>query len=141
MNALAIPCGAPAPTQNDFATGAAKLRSFDRVPPPFDVVPLGGVVAVYDPRWFDIVEGRYYVVESQNPPGGMGWQAYDDHVRRYDGPRTLLKTTRRVIRAIRREQTGDAWWFVHERGSADGPIKDWAAGHNVVGEVVGIYRP
>lgn len=139
MNAIALAASAPDTTECEFEAGAATLRSFDSIPPPFDVVPLGGMVAVYDPRWFDIVEGRFYVVESQHPPGGMGWETYDDHVRRYEGPRTLLKTTRRVIRAARREHTGDAWWFIHERGSADGPIKDWAAGHNIVGEVVGIY--
>ncbi len=141
MNAIALAESALAKTDDEFEAGAAKLRSFDRVPPPFDVVPLNGMVAVFDPRWYDIVEGRFYVVESQHPPGGMSWSTYDDHVRRYEGPRTLLKTKRRVIRATRRKNTGSAWWFVHENGAGDGPLKDWAAGHNVVGEVVGIFRP
>lgn len=120
------------------------LRSYSAIPNDLEVVSLAGMVAVYSSCWSEITEGNYYVTESQRPPGGMTWQAYDEHVRRYETegwPRTHLETKRRVIRATRRKHTGNAWWFIHERGSADGPIKDWAVGHNIVGEVVGIYRP
>ncbi|XAP76978.1 hypothetical protein ABC955_10280 [Citromicrobium bathyomarinum] len=144
MSALAIADRAIASPEDEFAPGAYSLRSFDHVPESFDVVPLRGMVALADPRWYEIAEGRYYVIETQHPPGGMGWETFDDCVRRRGsdgGPRPLLKTSRRVVRAVRRTATGDAWWFIHESGFADGPIKAWAVGHNVVGEVVGIYRP
>lgn len=137
-------CAELTPLDDEFRDNAPPLRSFGRVPPSFGTVPLSGMVAIYDPRWFEIAEGRFYVVESQHPPGGMGWQTYDEHTRRYDrdgGHRTLLKTERRVIRAMRRPATGTAWWFIQESGFADGPIHDWAVGHNVIGEVVGMYRP
>ncbi|MBH1944429.1 hypothetical protein I5L01_09305 [Erythrobacter sp. YJ-T3-07] len=144
MSALAVATSKLAMPNGEFSSGTHALRIFDRVPSGHDVVPLCGMVAVSHPKWLEMVEGGFYVVETQHPPGGMVWQTYDEHVQRYDmdgGPRTLLKTSRRVIRAVRREATGDAWWFIHESGFADGPIKAWAVGHNVVGEVVGIYRP
>lgn len=144
MSALALAQPVAATTGDGFHSDALKLESFARIPPGFDVVPLSGMAAVFNPKWSDIIEGRYYVVESQQPTGGMSWHLYDEHVLRCDrdgSPRTLLKTTRRVVQAIRRENTGTAWWFVHESGFSDGPIKDWAVGHNIVGEVVGIYQP
>ena len=143
MNALAVANSTPITVADEFEAGAATLRSFDRVPPPFDVVPLGGMVAVFDPRWSNIVEGRFYVIESQRPVGGMSWETYDQFNRAHGPgePRVRIATTRRVIRAVRKERTGDDWWFIQENGFADGPIMDWAAGHNIVGEVVGIYRP
>ena len=144
MNAFSVETFVLVKMEDEFSSGTHSLRTFEHVPEGFDVVPVGGMVAVSDPRWYEIAEGSFYAIETQHPQGGMGWETYDDCVRRRGGdggPRPLLKTSRRVVRAVRRAATGDAWWFTHESGFADGPIKAWAGGHNVVGEIVGIYRP
>ncbi len=142
MNALALTHPTPANCEDEFGAGAPSLSVFDHVPKGHDVVPLGGLVAIFDSQWREIEEGRYYVVESQAPVSGMGWEAYDQFNEGHapGEPRVRIKTSRYVIRAVRRPTTGNAWWFVLESGFHDGPIADWAVGHNVVGEVVGIYR-
>lgn len=73
----------------------------------------------------------------------MTWETYDwMNARHGPGePRVMIKTSRRVVKATRREDTGDAWWFRHESGFSDGPYADWTAGRDFVGEVIGIYRP
>lgn len=141
MNAIALPHAAAA--EDEFSQSVQSLSLLDRVPPGCDVVPLAGMVAVYDTKSHDLREGRYYVIERQRPASGMSWATYDrfNHEHGPGEPRTQLDTSREVVRAVRRPQTGDAWWFVLESGFANGPIKAWAAGHDLVGEVVGIYRP
>lgn len=143
MNALASIEALPAAPKGDFYTGAPALSSFQSVPSGCDVTPMGGMVAIFDVRWSEIQEGGYYVVESQHPVGGMSWETCDqiNRSKAPADPRVRLKTARRVVRATRRETTSGAWWFVQEGGFQDGPIADWAVGYNVVGEVVGIYRP
>lgn len=143
MNALAHPQYALAGQTDEFSADAPTLEAFDRVPAGCDVVPLCGMVAIFHPSWHEVREGSYYVTESQLPAGGMGWETYDQFNAKVGAgePRVRIKTARSVVRATRRPQADDAWWFVMESGFRDGPVANWAAGYNIIGEVIGIYRP
>lgn len=123
------------------------LRVFTSIPEHHhDVTALLGLVVVYDTDTLcreDIQEGALYVVEDHRPVGGMSWEIYD-RLNREHGPReprVRIKTSRRVIRAVRCEHDPGLWWQVLPSGHRDGPIYDWAMAHNFVGKVVGIYRP
>lgn len=59
MNALAHPQTAIVPVGAGFEGDSPELATFDHVPRGCDVVPLGGMVAIFDRRWQDIGEGRF----------------------------------------------------------------------------------
>lgn len=137
-----LPAEAPA----DF--GLLDLRIFDSIPRHnHDVVVLRGIVAVYATDVIGregILENAYYVRESQHPYSGMSWDQWlrlevEDR-RPRSQPRGALRTRRQVVRAIRWPRTGD-WALRLESGTVDGPYHDWAFGADLIGKVVGIYRP
>ena len=141
MNALARLAG---PVANSFTADPLTLRIFGEVPDSCDVVPLRGLVAVYDTDWRFVRDGGLYVVERQTPVGGMSWETYDRFNREHGPrePRCRIKTSREVVQVRRRPGDSDpSWWLVLPSGFHDGPIADWALGHNFVGEVLGLYRP
>ena len=129
-------------TQNEvFAISG--LRLFNSIPEDHDVVPLKGRVMVFDPNALhreEIVDGGLYVVENQHPVGGMSWETYD-RFNQTSEPRVRIKTSRRVVRTVRRENVPNQWWQVLPSGYHDGPFPDWSVTLNMVGKVVGIYIP
>lgn len=125
------------------------LRIFTSIPDhrDFGIAALMGMVAVYDEKLLHtegIIEGGFYVRESQHPHSGLGWEGWLQHELRDSSPRSQprspLKTRREVVRAIRwpyKEQ----WSLRLSSGYVDGPYHDWAFGSDFVGRVVGIYHP
>ena len=141
MSALAI---ADRESGFDF-TG---LRLVESIPDDrHDVAVLLGEVVAYDLDALHrepLQEGALYVVESQHPVGGMSWETYDRFNREFVArgeSRVRIATTRRVIRALRHPRMADHWAHVQPNGFHDGPFPDWAATHNIVGKVVGVFRP
>ena len=128
----------------------SKLRVFESIPPlDHDVVVLGGIVAVFDtqlPHIEGIVEGAYYVRESQHPVANMSWEQWlrlerdDPDSHRRAQPRSPLKVTREVVQAIRWPHA-DNWALRLASGGVDGPYHEWAFGTDLIGKVVGIFRP
>lgn len=126
----------------------ADLRTFDRIPDDrHEVAVLLGEVVVYDIDALyreHLQEGALYVVENQHPVGGMSWETYDrfnkGHTAR-GAPRVRIAAKRRVIRALRDPRVADHWAHVLPNAAHDGPFPDWAAAHNIVGRVVGVFRP
>lgn len=133
------------PGTSDFAID--DLQVFTSIPEHrHDVVSLLGLVMVYETDALDyeaIQEGAFYVVEDQHPVGGMNWETHDRLNREHgpSAPRSRIRTSRRVIRAVRCHHDPSLWWQVLPSGHCDGPIPDWSMAHNFVGKVVGIYRP
>lgn len=127
--------------------GFNDLRVFTSIPEHHhDVTTLLGLVIVYETDALcreGVKEGGLYVVESQQPVGGMTWDIYD-RLNRERGPReprARIKTSRRVIRAVRCDHDPELSWQILPSGYRDGPFHDWAMAHDFVGKVVGIYRP
>jgi hypothetical protein len=111
-----------------------------------DVVALLGLAIVYETDTLGregITEGALYVVEDQHPVGGMNWETFDEFNRQHGPcePRVRIKTSRRVIRAVRGGSGPHNWWQVQQSGYPDGPYYDWAICQNMVGKVVGVYQP
>jgi hypothetical protein len=135
----------PEPDNLGFSFG--DLRVFTSIPlHHHDVVALSGFVVVYETDSLGregVNEGSLYVVEDQRPVGGMSWELYDRLNREYGprDPRVRVSTSRRVIRAVKRDSDASHWWHVHPSGFHDGPFPDWAAAHTMVGKVVSVYRP
>ena len=123
------------------------LRVFTSVPQyHHDVVALLGMVVVYDTHALgrEVVEdGGLYVVEDQRPVGGMSWETYDrlNSDRGQLTPSSQIKTTRRVVRLQHSHNMPECWDHVLPSGARDGPIPHWDVTFNMVGKVVGIYRP
>lgn len=128
------------------------LRIFDHIPdhPDYGIVALRGSALIYDisPIHSEgIVEGAFYVRESQRPVACRPWQdwlrdEWEDRDRRA-GPNVPLAVTREVVRAVRwpRAKEVDNWAVRLASGFTDGPYYDWWFGRDFVGKVVGIYRP
>jgi hypothetical protein len=148
--ALALSTQLPAaPPRSDF--DLQDLRLFDRIPEfHHDIVALDGMVVVYDTYILGcegVQDGSFYVIEHQYPVAGMRWESWlqfewdDEHRKRRAQPRSPLKTSREVIRAVRCPSGEDRWWFKLASGFSDGPIHGWSVGHNFVGKVVGLFHP
>lgn len=126
----------------------SNLRRFDQIPPhdTFDVVPMRGLVVVFDRKALDIEgiqPGQLYVRESQRPCGAMAWRDWLETEARHGdfaGPASLLRTRRGVVQAIPHPRHGGPS-FRLDSGFVDGPYKEWCYGHNLVGKVVGVYAP
>jgi len=130
-----------------------ELLIFDSVPDhrDFGIVALKGLVAIYDTTSIyreGIIEGSFYVRENQRPAGHRPWQDWlrDEisHPERNVGPHSPLTTSREVVRAVRwprSDKDSDNWAFRLASGFTDGPYYDWWFGRDVIGKVVGIYRP
>jgi hypothetical protein len=135
------------PTPSDFSFHG--FRIFTSVPdhPDYGTVALHGMVVIYDERPIHmegLVEGSFYVRESQHPVAAMAWESWlksewEDRARRGQ-PRSPLKTRREVVQAMRWPYA-DNWSVRLSSGFVDGPYHDWAFGYDFVGKVVGIYRP
>lgn len=113
----------------------------------FGIAALQGMVVVYDirPLRFEgVVEGAFYVRESQRPAASRPWADWLrgelEERNRLAGPSVPLETRREVVRAIR-QQHSDLWSVHLASGFVDGPYHDWWFGRDFVGKVVGIYRP
>ena len=125
----------------------SELRVFSSVPEfHHDVAALLGLVFIYETDGLcrkGIEDGALYVVEDQRPVGGVSWETYDQFNRGHGPrePRVRITTSRRVVRAIRRQDHPDHWWQVLPSGFHDGPFPDWSMTHNMVGKIVGLYRP
>jgi hypothetical protein len=135
----------PESSAPQFAFG--ELCVFSTVPQHHhDVTTLLGMVLVYETDTLcleGIKEGAYYVVEDQHPVSGMSWELYDrcNREHRPREPRVRIKTSRRIVRAVRRTQEPDLWWLALPSGFHDGPYEDWVVAGNMVGKVVGVYQP
>ena len=136
----------PTPIEPDFAL--ADMAVFTVIPVNFHgIVALGGMVAVYATDLIDregILEGAYYVRESQRPAACMAWEQWlqrevEERYRRV-GPRSPLQIRREVVQAIR-WPSADDWSLRLASGYVDGPYHDWAFGCDLIGKVVGIYHP
>ncbi len=112
------------------------------------IVPMLGMVVVYATDLIGregILEGALYVREGQRPYCGS-WEHWlrleveAERERRLCGPQGLLRITREVVQAIRWPYD-DAWSLRLASGHVDGPYKEWAFGLDLIGKVVGIYRP
>lgn len=156
MSALAVlhaPKQLPANSNDADEFDFSGIRIFAHVPDHRDlgIVALKGIVAVYDikPLYSEgIVEGAFYVRESQSPAGCRPWQdwladEWEERGRRRAGPTSPLITRREVVRAVRyrRSDQEDNWAARLSSGFTDGPYYDWWFGRDFVGKVVGIYRP
>lgn len=136
-----------APETEAFAENAQDLAAYNFVPCGCDVVPLGGLVAIFDRdtlRREEITEGAYYVRERQRPRASMPWSNWlaletQDATPR-SGPASPLQIEREVVRAIR-WRCGDQWALQSAEGYTDGPFYDWAFGHDFIGKVIGLYQP
>lgn len=134
-------------SRNADSPSFAALRVFSTVPEDHhDVAICLGMVLVYETDTLTrdgIEDGALYVVEDQRPPSGMSWEIYDRLNRSFwpDQPRVRLKTTRRVVRAVKRIGDPEQWWQVQSSGYRDGPFAGIYVAQNMVGKVVGIYRP
>jgi len=125
------------------------LRIFTSVPDHRDygIVALHGMVVIYDERPIcmeGVLEGAFYVRESQYPVSGMPWDSWlraewDDRTPRIQ-PRSRLKIRREVVQAMRWPYA-DNWSVRLSSGYVDGPYHDWAFGHDFLGKVVGLYQP
>lgn len=130
---------------------ATRLKIFREIPRyHHEVAVLLGMVVVYetDSLFRDSVQdGGLYVTESQYPVAGMRWESWlryeveDEDRHRRAQPRSPLKTSRTVVKAVRCPSGKDLWWLRLPSGFSDGPIHGWSIGHNFVGKVVGIYAP
>lgn len=135
------------PESEAFAESAQDLAIFNFVPSGCDVVPLGGMVAIFDRDTLcreEITEGAYYVRERQRPRAGILWSNWlaleaRDATPRF-GPASPLQIEREVVRAVRWRR-GDQWALQSAEGYTDGPFHDWAFGHDVIGKVIGLYQP
>lgn len=135
----------PADTEFDFSG----FQVFTTVPDHRDygIVALRGMVIVYDERPLHqegIIEGAFYVRESQRPRSGMSWELWLQHERndqqRRVGPAGPLAIRREVVQAIH-WPSDDEWAVRLPSGHVDGPYYDWAFGTDFIGKVAGIYLP
>lgn len=125
------------------------LRRFTAVPDhrDFGIVALRGMVIVYDETPLScegIIEGAFYVRESQRPRSLMSWETWlkrerDDLDRRV-GPVSPLQIRREVVQAVRWPRGGH-WALRLASGFTDGPYYDHAFGLDLIGKVAGIYLP
>ena len=156
MSALAVlpaPRRLPATLDDAEEFDFSGLRIYAHVPDhrDFGIVALKGIVAVYDVKPLHsegIVEGAFYVRESQRPACARDWQdwlrdEWNDRDRRA-GPNAPLTVTREVVRAVRwsrSDRDTDNWAARLASGFTDGPYYDWWFGRDFIGKVVGIYQP
>ena len=147
--AIAAPLDCSLPTTETPGFEFPDMRIFDTIPihDDYDVVAVRGAVAVLDRvivRREGVLDGSFYVRESQRTPACMPWD--DWHRRELEDQshgvrlRSRLKIRREVVRAIRWPH-GDCWALRLASGFVDGPYHDWAFGSDLIGKVVGIYRP
>ncbi len=125
-----------------------QLSAFDVVPEHgYGVVIMRGQVIVYDSEALHreaVIEGEYYVAESQRPPGNMpliNWLRLEQRDEVRAQPYSPLKTERQVVQLVRRGIGPDNWFQRLVGGYGDGPYYDATIGNNLVGRVVGIFRP
>jgi hypothetical protein len=145
--ALTRPAEAMAPAHAGFTL--PELRVFTSVPEHHHgIVALRGAVVVYETDALSregVLDGAYYVVENQHPPAGMRmdrwlegeWEGSDRRAQ----PRSPLNVSRRVVQLVRCAERPGHWWQLQTSGFSDGPYPDWSVCFNLVGKVVGIYRP
>ena len=126
-----------------------QLRAFSEIPPyDHEVIAFRGMVLTYATdaisRDGGLIEGAFYVLENQNPVSGMSWATHDrlnrEHTERGE-PRTRIKVKRWVVQALRWPTMSDHWRLVTPEGFSDGPYPDWSVTWDLIGKVVGVYRP
>lgn len=150
--ALALPTSVPQTIDPASEFDLHDLRIFTSIPDHRDygVVAMHGMVVVYDLRPIyteGIVEGAFYVRESQSPAASRRWSdwlrdEWNDSDRGRIGPNVPLTTRREVVQAVRWPAGGtDSWAARLSSGFTDGPYYDWWFGRDFVGKVVGVYRP
>lgn len=148
MNALAMTRALPVATAPDFDFDDHRLRIFTHVPAhDHGIVALRGIVVVYDTQalhYEGVTEGAYYVRESQYTPAGMSWESWlqaewQTRDRRVS-PYSRLTSRREVVQAIHWPRP-DSWALRLASGAVDGPYIDGLFGFDLIGKVVGIYRP
>lgn len=125
------------------------LRIFTSVPDHRDygIATLRGLVLIYDEKPLHvegIIEGAYYVRESQRPHACRPYRDWLESelegCRNKERIRVPLKISREVVQAIRWPYAED-WAVRLSSGHVDGPYYDWAWGTDFIGKVVGIYLP
>ena len=123
-----------------------RMQIFTHVPEHRDsgIVVLEGMVFVFDRHLVRVegfLEGSFYVREHQRPVAGMSWETHDrlnrEHGRQM---RSRIDVDREVVQAIRWPSAKE-WALRLASGFVDGPYYDWGFGHDLIGKVVGIYRP
>ena len=136
-------------TAPDDGFDLKSLRRFTSVPehPDFGIVALRGMVIIYDEAALhreDVIEGAYYVRESQRPHSMLAWEKWlqrewEKRTRRA-GPAGPLQTRREVVQAVRWPR-GEHLALRLASGFTDGPYKDRWFGVDLIGKVIGIYLP
>lgn len=127
----------------------AELSIFTAIPNhrDVDVVGMNGMVIVFDKRLHllsDLQEGALYVREFQRPPSNMAWRNWLNLELEHEGqegrhsPFSSLNIVREVVQAVT-YMGGPAMRLAS--GFIDGPYKEWSYGSDLIGKVVGIYRP
>ena len=140
-----------APPTEELTFAFSDLRVFTSIPAHHhDIIAFRGAVLVFctDFRCCHetVEEGALYVRESQRPAANMLWESWlrleCEEAFRYRNhcPRSPLKIVREVVQAVRWPRR-DAWALRLASGFVDGPYKDWAFGTDLVGKIVGVYRP
>ena len=137
----------PSSTVDQNGFDFSDLQVFDTIPRyNHDVVPMHGLVIVFDKlafRYEGFIEGKLYVRENQRPAANLRYDSWLDLEREYGqpaGPSSPLVTHREVVRYVTHAPTGLPALRMDSR-FVDGPYQEWAFGRNLVGKVVGIYRP
>lgn len=145
MGALQRITGAAIAPPPSFAAASLSLQAFETVPRGMGIATVAGEVVVYadDLSRTGPIENAYYVVEYQSLPGGMSWETF----RRIESER--ITTSREVIRLERRavnlpgDQHKTEMWQYRHFGNfwVTGPLPDHRVCDQIVGRVVGIFRP
>ena len=138
----------PAPIAEPEGFDVSELHIFTSIPRyHHDVVALRGLVVVFDTeclRREGIQMGKLYVRQNQSPPSSMAWeewlkQEWADRERRH-GPVSRLRISREVVLAFAHPRHGGPCVRL-DSGYVDGPYHEWAFGMDLIGKVVGVYRP
>ena len=143
------------------------LRIFPSIPPRHGVHAVemnsvmfrAGEVAVYDELWASerqkngpvdtlLEPGCIYITETQRPVAMMSWEQWNERGTKYG--RSRLQTRRSIVRVERSRWKGaEDCWMIHPLASqsggvfhcSDGPYDEIHLVDQIIGKVVGIYRP
>ncbi|MGN6377151.1 MAG: hypothetical protein ACTHMG_16570 [Sphingomonas sp.] len=146
--AIALRASPLPPMPLDDGFNPREFRVFTSIPEhrDFGIVALKGLVIIYDEALLHtegVIENAFYVRERQRPVSGIwdDWlrREWDDRDRRHS-PNVPLKVSREVAQAVRWPRS-DHWALRLPSGFTDGPYHDWSFGRDLIGKVVGIYRP
>jgi hypothetical protein len=148
LTRIETPAATPANIEEAASFDFSDLRVFTSIPRyHYDVVAMRGLVVVYDRECLGregIQMGKLYVRENQLPPSSMPWDQWlkSEWAEREDRhkPYSRLTVRREVVLAFTHPRHGGPCVRL-DSGHVDGPYHEWAFGMDLIGKVVGIYRP